>query len=172
MNRAKYLAAWLLLAVSAHADSARPVRIAVAEFELNDLAGIQPTPAEEIERTASVAPLLRAALARKPGYEIVDIGATEWRQADQGFGYLFEHSDEAAKVAARHDADFLAVGRVHKPSYLFAYLQVRLVDVKRAERLGAFVVEVKGAQRFVTDRGAARLAEQIDQALKSNSSNP
>jgi hypothetical protein len=145
---------------------AAEARIAILDFELKDLTGVTPIPADEVARTASVAPLLRETLVKNGGYQIIAIKGEDQLQADEGFGYLFDHPDEAAKLAARFGADLVAVGRVHKPSFLFAYLKVHLVDVNTRRLVGDFVVEVKGSARQVTKRGTVVLARQIDEALK------
>ncbi len=141
-------------------------RIAVLDFDLNDLTLLPRTP-EELERTASVAPLLRAALAKKGGYELVTIDPEMQAKADVSFGYLFEHLDVAADLGRRFEVDWIAVGRVHKPSFLFVYLKVHLVNVKTQRLAGDYVVEVKGYLKKLTERGAASLAEQIDQTIES-----
>lgn len=139
--------------------------IAVLDFELKDLTPMPRTPAE-LERTASVAPLLRDALAEKEGYEMVIIDPEAQAEADAASGYLFDHPELAAELGRQFGADWIAVGRLHKPSFLFAYLKVLLVNVETQRVAGDYVVEVKGAGQKVIERGAATLAEQIDETLK------
>ena len=141
-------------------------RIAVLDFELKDLTPMPRTP-DELERTASVAPLLRDALAARGGYALVDIDPHDQAEADASVGYLFEHPENAAELGRQSGADWIAVGRVHKPSFLFAYLIVQLVDADTHQIAGDYVVEVKGSMEEVTRRGAANLAEQIDQTIQS-----
>jgi len=141
-------------------------RIAVLDFELNDLTLMPRTP-EELERTASVAALLREALTKKGGYELVAIDSDSQNEADGSFGYLFDHPHVAAELGRRFGVDWVAVGRVHKPSFLFAYLKVHLVNVKTERIVGDYVVEVKGYLKKLTERGTASLANQIDQTIKS-----
>jgi hypothetical protein len=141
-------------------------RIAVLEFELNDLTLLPRTP-EELERTASVAPLLREALVNKDSYESVVIDPDTQAKANVAFGYLFDHPEVAAELGARFGAEWVAVGRLHKPSFLFAYLKVRLVNVKTGGLAGDFVVEVKGYLKKLTERGVVRLAEQIVRTINA-----
>jgi hypothetical protein len=157
------LALAYLVAGSAHAAG---TRIAILDFELKDLTGVTPVPADEVDRTASVAPLLRETLAKYGSYQVIAIKGEDQLQADEGFGYLFDHPDEAAKLGARYGAELVAVGRVHKPSFLFAYLKVHLVDVHTRQVVGDYVVEVKGSARQVTERGTVVLARQIDESLQ------
>ncbi|MGH8601471.1 MAG: DUF2380 domain-containing protein [Gammaproteobacteria bacterium] len=141
------------------------MRIAVLDFELNDLTLIPCTP-EELERIASVAPLLREALTEKGGYDLVAIDSDTQNEADGSFGYLFDHPHVAAELGRRFGVDWVAVGRVHKPSFLFAYLKVHLVNVKTERIVGDYVVEVKGYLTKLTERATASLANQIDQTIR------
>jgi hypothetical protein len=86
-------------------------------------------------------------------------------QADAGFGYLFDHADAAAKLGRQQGADWVLVGRLHKPSFLFAYIMAHLVDAHTGRLVGNYVVEVKGPPRLVTAKGVERLANQIDQTI-------
>lgn len=126
-----------------------------------------PRTAEELERTASVAPLLREALVKRGGYDLVAIDPATQAEANMAFGYLFDHPEVAAELGQHAGADWIAVGRVHKPSFLFAYLKVHLVNVKTKRLAGDYVVEVKGYLKTLTQRGTARLAEQIGQTIGS-----
>jgi len=141
-------------------------RIAVLEFELNDLTLLPRTP-EELERTASVAPLLRAALVKKGGYEPVTIAPDTQAKANVAFGYLFDHPEVAAELGAQFGAEWVAIGRLHKPSFLFAFLMVHLVNVNSQRLAGDLVVRVEGRVKKVTERGVVRLAEQIVQAINA-----
>jgi hypothetical protein len=142
------------------AVAADEVRIAVLAFELNDLT-LDPNTPQEIERTAAVAPLLREALAARAGYHVVEVDARDADSANAGTGYLFEHHDSAGQLARAAGADWVVVGRVHKPSALFAYFRAHLVDAASGQLAGDLVVEVKGPQRELTARGVERLADQI-----------
>jgi hypothetical protein len=139
-------------------------RIAILDFELNDLTPL-PRTAEELERTATVAPLLQAALARKGDYRLVAIDPATQAAANVSFGYLFDHPDAAAELGKQGTVDWIAIGRVHKASFLFVYLKLRLVNVKTRRLVGDYVVEIKGHLRKLTERGASSLADQIDRAI-------
>jgi len=139
-------------------------RIAVLDFELHDLTALPRTP-EELERIASVAPLLREALVKKGGYESVTVAPDTQAKANAGFSYLFDHPEVAAELGARFGAEWVAVGRLHKPSFLFAYLMVHLVNVNNQRLTGNFEVRIEGRVKKVTERGVVRLAEQIVQSI-------
>lgn len=157
-----------LLLAGSPAAYAQP-SLAVLNFELNDLTGYPGGDAER-ERTASIRPLLEDALSRvSPDIRLVDIDRDAVRRADAGVGYLFEHHDAAARLGADHGADWILVGRLTKPSFLFAYLMARLVDVRTGKVAEDIVVEVKGQQHVVTAKGVARLAEKLKPRLQAQS---
>jgi hypothetical protein len=161
------LFAFLLL--SAVYCSAAPL-IAVLDFELKDLTPAPNVPAE-IARTASIKPLLEQELARA-GYQIVQIDRTDIAKAAAGPGYLFDHHDLAAELAQTARADYIVVGRLHKPSYLFIYLMAHLVDVKRGKLIGDYISEVKGGEKKLTQKGVESLTEKIARTLARNASSP
>jgi hypothetical protein len=100
------------------------IRIAILDFELKDLTMIPRTTAE-IERTASIRPLLETEL-KTADYVIINIPLIDQNNANGGVGYLFDHDDIAANLAKQFGAEYVLVGRLHKPSFLFAYLMGHL----------------------------------------------
>ncbi len=159
----KFVVAGFIMLATHSAWAAIP--IAVLDFELKDLTLIPNTP-EERRRTASVAPLLRQAIDLKGNYKQIVIDPAAHHTADAGVGYLFDHPEEAARLGQAYGADYIAVGRVHKPSFLFVYLQIHLVEVKGQRKVGDLVVEIKGSEEGLTRRGVEHLADQIDEILK------
>ena len=98
---------------------------------------------------------------------IVSIDPAVARKADAGVGYLFEHADAAAELGRAHGADWILVGRLHKPSFLFSYLMARLVDTRAGKVAEDLIVEVKGQQHIVMRKGIERLAEKLSVRLKA-----
>lgn len=137
--------------------------ITVLDFELHDMT-LTPNRTDEVDRTARVAPELRNALRRR-GLDSAVVSAMKQTEANKSVGYLFDHPDAAAELAAAVGAQWIAVGRLYKPSDLFAYLQVQLVDVCKRRGVGDFSVEIKGRGEALLARGADALAEQLAQAL-------
>jgi hypothetical protein len=134
--------------------------IAVLDFELNDLT-LDPNNPAEVTRTASIKPMLEDALARTPGYRVAPVSVELQRSADKGAGYLFDRPDVAGALGREVGADWIAVGRVHKASFLFVYFKLHLVDARTGELTADLVVEVKGPQQALTRRGVESLARQI-----------
>jgi TolB-like protein len=138
--------------------------VTVLDFELKDLT-LRPGDPEEKARTDSIRPLLERTLAETEGLEVVRIDSAAIRQANAGFGYLYEHPDIAAELAREHGADWVVIGRLHKPSFLFVYLMARLVDAHNGNITGDHVVELKGQQARITAKGVERLAEQLTRRI-------
>lgn len=138
-------------------------KIAILDFELNDLTLAPRIPAE-IERTAAIKGMLEGEL-KSAGYQIIPVQIDAQKYADSGVGYLFDHDDVAAELAKKVGADCILVGRLHKPSFLFAYLMGHLVKADNAVLLGNFIVESKGGDKKLTLKGVETLTVKIDQLL-------
>jgi hypothetical protein len=143
-------------------------RVAVLDFELRDLT-LAPGIPSELERTAAVKPMLETQLATA-GYQIQPVNLNLQAELDGGVGYLFDHPDVAAQLARATQADFVLVGRLHKPSFLFAYLIVQLVDAKTGKISAHWVVEVKGPQKKLTYKGVESLVVKINHFFNDNRS--
>lgn len=141
-------------------------RVAVLAFELKDVTLAPGIPAE-IKRTAAIRPALEAEL-NKAGYEWVDISASAQQHAAAGEGYLFDHADAAAELGKQYGVDYVLVGRLHKPSFLFFYLLARLVDVHKGSFAGDYVYEVKGGEKKLVANGVAELTEKITHTLANS----
>lgn len=145
-------------------------RIAILDFELKDLTLAPRVPAE-IKRTASIKPLLEAEL-KKADYVIINIDPKSQKFADSGVGYLFDHHDVAANLGKGFGADYVLVGRLHKPSFLFAYLMGHLVRVSDAKLIGDYISEAKGPNEKLTVKTVEDLTVKIDKTLDNRYSPP
>jgi hypothetical protein len=149
----------LLICLFSSYVTAQP-RIAVLDFELRDLTVLPGVP-QEVARTASVKPMLEEEL-NKAGYGIVSIPLAAQTEASAGFGYLFDHHDIAAQLAQKYNADYVIVGRLHKPSFLFVYLMAHLVDVKQQRLVADYLSEVKGGEQKLTRKGVESLVVKLN----------
>lgn len=138
--------------------------IAVLDFELKDLT-LAPNGPQEVARTASIKAQLETEL-RQAGYAVVSIPLAQQQQAEAGVGYLFAHHDQAALLGQQVQADYVLVGRLHKPSFLFAYMIGHLIRVKDARLLGDYTVETKGGDPMLTHKAVETLTVKIDQDLE------
>jgi hypothetical protein len=155
-------------AISPHDSGKNGNAIAVLDFELNDLT-LDPNNSTERERTASIRPMLQQALAARE-FRTVTVDPEDQSAADEGVGYLFDHPDVAASLGNAAGADWVVVGRVHKSSFLFAYLKAHVVNTHTGAQVGDLVVEVKGPQQSLTRRGVETLAQQIADATRPEES--
>jgi hypothetical protein len=145
-------------------------RIAILEFELKDLT-LAPRIPSEIERTASIKPLLEAEL-KSAGYVIVNIDHKSQADSNAGVGYLFDHQDVVAKLGKQFNVDYVLVGRLHKPSFLFAYLMGHLVRVRDARLIGNYISEAKGPNKKLTIKTVESLTVKIDKTLDNRYTPP
>ena len=145
-------------------------KIAILDFELKDLTLAPRIPAE-IKRTASIKPLLEAEL-KKAGYVIIKIAPESQKIANGGVGYLFDHHDIAAKLGKQFEADYVLVGRLHKPSFLFAYMMGHLVRVSDGKLIGNYISEAKGPNIKLTVKTVESLTVKIDKTLDNRYSPP
>jgi len=153
----------LLLFVLQIAPLHAETRIAILDFELNDLT-MKPRIPEEIARTASIKPLLEKEL-QSADYQIIAVSPAAQLQASSGFGYVFDHNEVAAELGKTVGADYVLVGRLHKPSFLFAYLMGHLVRVKDGQLIGNYISESKGGDKKLTLKAVESLTVKIDADL-------
>ncbi|MGZ5008946.1 MAG: DUF2380 domain-containing protein [Methylobacter sp.] len=144
--------------------------IAVLDFELNDLT-LRPRTIAEINRTTSLKPLLENEL-KSAGYRIISIDLSTQHNANSGFGYLFDHNDIAAELARTAGADYVLVGRLHKPSFLFAYIMGHLIRTNDGRLIGNYISETKGGDEKLTLKGVESLASKIDKDLDNHYTPP
>ncbi len=137
--------------------------IAILDFELSDVTPAPNIP-QEIDRTASIKGMLEGELTRA-GYKVIAIDKNAQDEANSGFGYLFNHNDVAAELAKKSGADYVLVGRLHKPSYLFAYLMGHLIKTDTEGLIENYVVETKGGEKKLTLKAVETLASKIDANL-------
>jgi hypothetical protein len=156
MNILKTLAISLLLLSNAEAAP----RIAVLNFELNDITSLPNTPQEKL-RTASMQPLLEQAISQSGDFEIIHIKTEDQIAANSSFGYLFRFNDLAAKLGEQYGADWIIVSQHSKPSFLFSYLMSHVINVKTQTLAASYDIELKGNHEKVTKRGVRSLANKI-----------
>lgn len=145
-------------------------KIAILDFELKDLTLAPGIPAE-IERTASIKPLLTAELI-SAGYTVINIDSKSQKMANSGVGYLFDHHDVAAQLGKQFNADYVLVGRLHKPSFLFAYLMGHLIRVSDSKLIGNYISEAKGPNKKLTIKTVESLTVKIDKSLDNRYTPP
>jgi len=167
MNRLIVLSIMMLLSSATHAVQ----RIAVLNFELNDITSLPNTPQEQ-RRTASIGPLLEQAISQNDNFEIIHVDAADQTAANAGVGYLFNFNDLAGKLGAQVGADWVIVGQHSKPSFLFSYLIAHLINVKTQTLAASFAIELKGNHEKVTLRGVRALTNKIYASFRDRLASP
>ena len=142
----------------------------ILDFELKDLT-LAPNIPAEVQRTASIKPLLEVELKRAD-YVIINIDPESQKIANGGVGYLFDHHDVAAELGKQFGADYILVSRLHKPSFLFAYLMGHLVRVSDEKLIGNYISEAKGPNKKLTIKTVESLAVNIAKTLDNRYSPP
>lgn len=140
--------------------------VAILDFDLRDLT-LNPQLAEETRRTASLRPMLVEKLSMAHKIEVLDNPESAALEAAKGQGYLFERPDVAARIGREAGAEWIISGRLHKASFLFVYLKAQLINTRSGQIAADFVVEIKGQQKKLTQKGIETLAKQINDALQA-----
>lgn len=135
-------------------------RLAITDFELNDITSLPNTQQERV-RTASMKPLLEQALIEAGNFTIVPIDAAAQSAGMPEFNHLFKFDDAAADLGKQSGADWIIVNQHSKPSFLFSYLMAHVINVKTGRQIASFDIELKGNHEKVTRRGVANLARRI-----------
>jgi Protein of unknown function (DUF2380) len=165
MKKSNILVALFFLSTLFSRSVVAETRIGILDFELKDVT-LLPNRPEELERVASIKPLLTAEL-KKVGLVVLPIDSVAQQALNMGEGYLFDHVDVAAQLGKNVGADYVIVGRLHKPSFLFAYLLTEIVDVKSGMLIDSLSVETKGGEKKLTGKAIEMLADKIDSVLHS-----
>lgn len=147
------------------------IRIAILDFELNDITSLPNTQAELI-RTGSIKPLLEQAISQQTGYEVIHINQEDQKYANAGFGYLFRYPDEAAKLGKKYGSDWIIVGQHSKPSFLESSLIADVINVQTAKRAAELVVDLKGNHEKVMERSVKELARKVKKVITANNKLP
>jgi hypothetical protein len=159
----KTLSVLFLLFALCSVVHAQGQRVLVLDFELKDMT-LLPNHPEELTRTASIKPLLITEL-NKAGFTTLTVDTNTQQAANMGVGYLFDHADVAAQLGQSVVADYVVVGRLHKPSFLFAYLLANIVNVKTGTLMDSLSVESKGNEKKLTGKAVEALADKIAVSL-------
>ena len=145
------------------AESAKPIaKVMVLDFPLNDLTDL-PNPPEEIARTADFNQFFKQRLL-DDGVALVPVTESiKTVAATQSATYLFDHPDIAADLAKNSGADYILLGVAMKPTYLFVYPRLLLVEIATNRKAFTAYVQMEGSwlEKSTTANSARRLAEKV-----------
>lgn len=162
MNLIKFSLCIAILSISItfNISVAKVTKIAVLNFELNDITSL-PNTVDEIIRTASLKPLLENAIKKFGEYEIIQIKAKDYAYENISFGYLYKFHKIVASLGEKYGAEWVIVGQHSKPSFLFSYIMTNIINVKTKNLISNYAVELKGNHKIVTERGIKATAKKI-----------
>lgn len=148
-------------------DKASIGKVMVLDFPLNDLTDL-PNPPKELARIAYFNLSFKHKLV-DDGAEIVPVNDQIKAIAEaQSATYLFDHTDIAADLAKGSGADYIVIGVAMKPTYLFVYPRLLMVDVKTNRKAFTSYVQMEGSwlDNHTTASSAKRLAGKVSEELK------
>ena len=164
----KYLISLGVIALLIQPAFAGPsVKLMVLDFPLNDLTDLS-NPPEELARIANFNIAFKQKLI-DDGAEIVPVNdKIKAIAAEQSATYLFDHTDIAADLAKGSGADYIVIGVAMKPTYLFVYPRLLLVNVKTNRKAFSAYVQMEGSwlDNHTTESSAKRLAGKVSEELK------
>jgi hypothetical protein len=160
------------LANEASPNIAQAKKIMMVDFELRDVSPI-PNVAEEVKRTTLIDSVIRKTLTSQ-GYTLIPACDALKKAADQGNSYLYDRPEIAGKLGGECGADYVYMGQTWKPSFLFVFPQVQVVDTRANLTREQLVVvsrvvqlEASTLDENVTEAAAKKLALQIVEKLQS-----
>ena len=142
-------------------------KVMVLDFPLSDLTDL-PNPPQELARIAHFNDGFKQKLADN-GVQIVPVNdKIKAIAAAQSATYLFDHTDIAASLAESSGADYIIIGVAMKPTYLFVYPRMLLVDIKTKRKAFTAYVQMEGSwlDKEHTASSAKNLANKVTAELK------
>ena len=155
-------------AAAAPTATAPTGKVMVLDFPLNDLTDL-PNPPEELARISHFNVAFKQKLAAD-GVEIVPVNdQIKAIAATQSATYLFDHTDIAASLAEGSGADYILIGVAMKPTYLFVYPRLLLVDIKTKRKAFTAYVQMEGSwlDKDHTASSAKNLANKVTAELNN-----
>ena len=147
-------------------------KIMVVDFELRDVSPI-PNVTQEVERTMLIDSVIRKTLTEN-GYTLITACSELKKASDQGNSYLYDRPEVAGTIGGECGADYVLMGQTWKPSFLFVFPQVQVVDTRKNLTREQLVVvsrvvqlEASTLDKNVTKAAAIKLAAQIIEKLKT-----
>lgn len=141
-------------------------KVAVIAFELNDMTGI-PNAQEELQRVDLLSTKFNENLKSK-GINIVPAGSKVKEEIERHSPtYLYDNIETAIDLNKDSGADFLLIGVAFKPTYLFVYPRLIMVDVKQKKVVMSKVSQLESSwsDQNTTIRTAEKLAQMVKERM-------
>lgn len=146
--------------------------IAVTDFELLNLSlkltdpkKVAEIDAQDQKNMQMINELLKNGLSNMDGFTVIAISDDARADADKSVGYLFDCASCSAELGRNNNADYIIIGRLHKPTYLFSYLIARIFDSKTNKLVKEYRSEVKGAPNKAIPGAVGNLLHKISKDI-------
>lgn len=142
-------------------------KLMALDFQLNDLTDLPNVP-EELARIEYLSSVFKQKLVDN-GVQLVPVNdRLKAEISGQSPTYLFDRVEHAAKLAESSGADYLLIGVALKPTYLFVYPRILLVDIKTQQVVMAKASQLESSwsDKKTTARSAEKLAGMVSEKLK------
>jgi len=146
--------------------------IAVTNFEflnlslkLTDPKKVAEIDAQDQQNIHMINELLKNGLSNMEGFTVIALSDDVRADADKSVGYLFDCASCSAELGRNNNADYIIVGRLHKPTYLFSYLIVRIFDSKTNKLVKEYRSEIKGLPNKSIPGAVGNLLHKINKDI-------
>lgn len=164
----KFLLVLSLASLFTPAAVAEPLaKVMVLDFQLNDLTDLPNAP-EELARIEYLTSTFKQRLIDH-GVEIVPVNdRLKAELSTYSATYLFDRVNHAAQLAEGSGADYLVIGIAMKPTYLFVYPRIRMVDIKTQQGVLSTYAQLESSwtDKNTTANTAERLANKVSEKLR------
>lgn len=165
----------MVMSLIASGNTMAATKIGVLDMQLLDLTMELSDPQKNAEIAAKeqknvelAERLLRNGIEKRQHFNLVEIDNEAQAKANKGVGYLFDRPEVAAELAKPFGADYVIVGRYHKPTYLFSYIILRVVDVDSGKMIEEIKTEVKGRAQETIPTNIGNVMIKLDTLLTDN----
>ncbi len=156
----------LALATSA-AFAGKDAKVMAQDFQLNDLTDMPNAP-QELARIEYLSPTFKQELVDN-GVELVPVNDRLKAELSANFPtHLFDRVEHAATLAEGSGADYLIIAVALKPTYLFVYPRILLIDIKTQQVVLAKASQLESSwlDKNTTARSAEKLANMVSEKLQ------
>tara|TARA_R110001583_G_scaffold7136_7_gene35504 strand:+ start:476 stop:997 length:522 start_codon:yes stop_codon:yes gene_type:complete len=146
--------------------------IAVTDFELLNLSlkltdpkKVAEIDAQDQKNIQIMNELLKKGLSNMDGFTMIPLSDDARADANKSVGYLFDCANCSAELGRNNNADYIIIGRLHKPTYLFSYVIVRIFDSKTNTLVKEYRSEIKGSPDKAIPGAISNLLHKINKDI-------
>lgn len=147
---------------------ATEAKVMALDFQLNDLTDLPNAP-EELARISYLTETFKQKLTEN-GVSLIAVNKELQAELKVNSAtYFFDHVKVAAEMAKGSGADYLIIAVALKPTYLFVYPRVLMVDMKTQKVVLSKVTQLESSwlDKSTTARSGEKLANMVSKRLDS-----